>query len=111
MKIEKFKEILKTKTGYSRIYLTINTFDHGRDGCGNGTAHYQCVITIDYPDRFELFDACESGKRREQVGYTGENEAAKYKLEKLGYKIELFYPSKNYARDRFAHYKITNLGA
>ena len=110
MKIENFKEILKTKVGYSKIYLTVDSHDYGRDGFGNSTAHYVCSITLDYPERFELFNVCESGKRREQVGYGDQNKAAIYKLEKLGYKLELFYRSDNSAYKNTCHYKITNLG-
>lgn len=66
--------------------VEIDTYNHGRDGCGNGTAHYVCYLR-DSNDR-EILRIVESGKRREQVGYSGQNEAALYALEKLGFEID-----------------------
>lgn len=63
---------------------------HGRDVCGNGTAHY--TVNLQAVDKsgtvHNVLDIVESGKRREQVGYSGQNEAALYALSKLGFEVD-----------------------
>lgn len=71
--------------------IEVNTLDHGRDVYGNGTAHYKCELigrsAINDRDYYFL-TVVQSGKRREQVGYSGQNEAALYALEKLGFQVD-----------------------
>jgi hypothetical protein len=64
----------------------IRTYTHGRDVNGNRTAHYICMLQ-------DARDACimeivSSGWNREQVGYSGQNGAALYALERLGYEVD-----------------------
>jgi hypothetical protein len=63
---------------------------HGRDVNGNGTAHY--IVHLDAIDKagtvHNVLRIVESGKRREQVGYSGQNEAALYALSKLGFEVD-----------------------
>lgn len=66
--------------------VTIASYDHGRDVNGNGTAHYSCLLNDS--EGLSLLRIVKSGKRREQVGYRGANEAALYALEKLGYEVD-----------------------
>ena len=71
--------------------VCIDSFNHGRDVNGNGTAHYSCHIRATHKTngREILFmRVVESGKRREQVGYSGKNEAALYALDKLGFEVD-----------------------
>lgn len=68
--------------------IQINTHNHGRDVCGNGTARYTCTLV--WPSRVvgPVFYIVESGSRREQVGYSGANEAALWALGLLGFKLD-----------------------
>lgn len=88
--------------------VTVISYDHSRDMYGNGTAHYSVDFNAvkDGKERF-LFTIVESGKRREQVGYSGKNEAALYALDKLGYTVDT---SKHSSRDYegSASYKLLN---
>lgn len=71
--------------------IEVETFDHGRDVNGNGTSHYKCELigysAINGRD-YHFLTVVQSGKRREQVGYSGQNEAAMYALEKLGFQVD-----------------------
>lgn len=70
--------------------VEITTFNHGRDACGNGTAHYRAQLLCTDPDgqEFRALTIVESGARREQVGHSGQNEAALYALHKLGFEVD-----------------------
>lgn len=68
--------------------VRVISYDHGRDVNGNGTAHYICELTCSQREVGVCFTIVESGKRREQVGYSGQNEAALYALSKLGFEVD-----------------------
>lgn len=70
--------------------VDVDTFDHGRDVNGNGTAHYKVLLLCNDQDGREFcpLTVVESGARREQVGYSGQNEAALYALSKLGFEVD-----------------------
>jgi hypothetical protein len=70
--------------------VDVTTFNHGRDACGNGTAHYRAQLLCTGPDgqEFRALTIVESGARREQVGYSGQNGAALYALSKLGFEVD-----------------------
>lgn len=79
-----------TEKGLHNFCVDVDTFDHGRDVYGNGIARYrvQLVCTDKAGRERYLMTIVESGKRREQVGYGGQNEAALYALDKLGYQVD-----------------------
>jgi hypothetical protein len=82
--------VSQTSQKDTRYYVSVTSFDHGRDVYGNGTAHYRCTL-IERQESGRERVPChivESGKRREQVGYGSGNDAALYALAKLGYKID-----------------------
>lgn len=79
-------DFVNTRNYCAPFSVRVVSFSHGRDVCGNGTAHYRCQIQ-DGSGR-GIIDVVESGKRREQVGYSGYNEAALYALEKLGFEVD-----------------------
>ena len=92
LKINQAREILKNHmTDDAEIYISVTSFDHGRDVCGNGTAHYTCELFVKKSDGSCYYPAkiVESGYRREQVGYSGANEAALNALRNLGYDLDL----------------------
>lgn len=70
--------------------VDVDTFNHGRDVNGNGTAHYRVQLLCKDQDGREYcaLTIVESGARREQVGYSGQNEAALYALSKLGFEVD-----------------------
>lgn len=75
--------------GLKNFRVDVDTFDHGRDTNGNGTAHYKVMLVCDNNGRENyLFTIVQSGKRREQVGYGAGNQAALYALEKLGFEVD-----------------------
>lgn len=78
--------------------VSIDTFDHGRDLYGNGTAHYVCSLD-------PYVRLCESGSRREQVGYSGANGAALYVLQKLGFNVDTSTKG-SYDYEGMAHYRV-----
>lgn len=84
IKIETLRERMRDVKQTGPIAVEIVSYDHGRDVCGNGTAHYQAFLSG--------FDAVvlivESGKRREQVGYSGMHEGALWALRQLGYMLD-----------------------
>lgn len=71
--------------------VQVRTYNHGRDVNGNGTAHYSVFIICDVAGLNECtgFLLVSSGKRREQVGYSGRNDAALYALSKLGFEVDI----------------------
>jgi hypothetical protein len=73
-------------------YVRVISLNHGRDVNGNGTAHYNCLLVEGSPNSEEgqhvHVSIVQSGKRREQVGYSGQNEAALYALSKLGFEVD-----------------------
>lgn len=83
--LESFKA-LNNGTLPESFTVEIDTFQHGHDVNGNGTAHYKVTIRA---SGWQSLKIVESGARREQVGYSGRNEAALYALDKLGYKLDL----------------------
>lgn len=83
VKIEQAREWAKDKPAPFKVIVTSHS--HGRDVCGNGTAHYLCELVSAEGHTLAIV---ESGKRREQVGYSGMNEAALYALGKLGYELD-----------------------
>lgn len=73
------------------FFVDVDTFQHGYDTNGNGTAHYRCTlmgINEKTGKECAVLHIVESGKRREQVGYGRGNDAALYALEKLGYEVD-----------------------
>lgn len=68
------------------FFANVRSFAHSRDINGNGTAHY--TVMLETPD-MGILVIVESGTRREQVGYSGQNEAALYALRQLGYELDL----------------------
>lgn len=67
------------------ILASTCTYNHGRDIYGNVTAHYTALIyTTNTTLRLSTY-----GKKRQQVGYGGENSAAVYAIEKLGFNVDL----------------------
>lgn len=109
MKIETLREVLKNYPE-GKVSVHVETFDHGRDVCGNGTAHYTVYAVITYPNGEMNYPAniVSSGAKREQVGYSGRNEAALYALRMLGYDLDLSL-SGSYDYEGSAYYPITNL--
>ena len=86
---ERVKTELKGKRNLT-FEMQVNSFDHGRDVNGNGTAHFCCTLyAFQKGNIIKSFHIVESGARREQVGYSGQNEAALYALDKLGFKVDL----------------------
>ena len=72
-----------------KVWLYVVSYDHSRDMYGNGTAHYSASLIIESEN--ELYGVCSvvsSGKRREQTGYGGYNEAALRALRLLGFEVE-----------------------
>lgn len=114
LKIEDLRERLTALgVNLSEASLTVEivSYDHGRDMFGNGTAHFYAdleVTEIKKAGSSRVFRIVESGKRREQVGYSGQNEAALYALDKLGYKLDLGRPS-SYDYQGSAIYKVVNI--
>lgn len=83
---------LVVKAGLVGPFLVdIRTYDHGRDVNGNGTAHYLCYLIAHTRAGKETIPLTivESGKRRQQVGYSGQNESALYALKQLGYTVDV----------------------
>jgi len=81
----------KTLGAVQPFAIKITSMSHGRDVNGNGTAHYSCHIVATHKTdgrKIHFMRVVESGKRREQVGYSGKNEAALYALDKLGFKVD-----------------------
>lgn len=70
--------------------VDVDTFSHGRDVCGNGTAHYKVQLSFTASDgrEYNAITIVESGGRREQVGYGRGNEAALVALYKLGFEVD-----------------------
>lgn len=91
VKVERALEIVRNSSPMTAKHFAVrvNSFDHGRDVNGNGTAHYIVELTCNNGEVCPCFNIVESGKRREQVGYGGYNQAAIYALEQLGYKVDL----------------------
>lgn len=87
--------------------VQVSSFNHGRDICGNGTAHYQCTLVWPLRCVGPTFDIVESGYKREQVGYSGRNEAALWALEKLGFVLDTSKPA-NYDYQGTAYYPVLN---
>ena len=92
-----------------KFFAHVASFDHGLDTCGNRIAHYVVTLRLDCPNdqSFEILSIVESGHRREQIGYGGANQAAKYALQMLGFDID--YSNEN-STDRMwvALYPIKN---
>lgn len=91
IKVEKALEIVRNSSPVTatRFFVRVDTFNHSRDIYGNGTAHYSVELTCNNGEVCPVFTIVKSGKRREQVGYGGYNQAAIYALERLGYKLDL----------------------
>lgn len=108
LKIEKARELLKN---YPKgdLFVSVCSRDHGRDVNGNGTAHYDCCLILKTADREYIpADIVASGFKREQVGYSGANEAAVYALNQLGYELDLSKKT-SYDYQGSVEYPITNL--
>lgn len=111
--IERAQELLR---GYDlrgcKVYVEVYSYNFGHDINGNATAHYTATLVIETPDRFiNVCRIVESGKRREQVGYDGDNhKSALVALDKLGYKLERFGARNSRGYPGSAYYRITNLG-
>lgn len=101
--IEAMREKMKGAGFTGKVMVQVNTYGHGRDINGNGTAHYQ-VHLLGFT-RSALI--VESGARREQVGYSGANEAALWALNKLGYQIDTCEVS-SYDYQGTAYYPVLN---
>jgi hypothetical protein len=82
--------VSQTRQKDTRYYVSVTSFDHGRDVNGNGTAHYCCTLIEQQESGAERAPCriVESGNRREQVGYGDGNDSALCALTKLGYKID-----------------------
>lgn len=102
--IEQAIEFCKDKNYSGSVSVDIDTFNHGCDVNGNGTAHYRVSLIIGNSCPLHIV---QSGARREQVGYSGMNESALYALDKLGYKVD---KSKHgsYDYQGCASYPLTN---
>lgn len=88
--VQEAASVLREDSKATNYRVEITTFDHGRDINGNGTAHYKVQLLCTGKDGHDhyLLTIVESGKRREQVGYSGQNEAALYALYKLGFEVD-----------------------
>lgn len=92
-----------------QVRVKVLTFNHGVDVNGNVIAHYRVMLIIENETlEINALGIVESGSRREQVGYSKENEAALYALEKLGYILKYVSGGKG-AYDEPIYYKILNL--
>lgn len=97
----------------SKIIITVDSFNHGRDTCGNGTAHYRCEIKLYNSEGYYYckgmfpLQVVASGARREQVGYSGKNESALYALRQLGYELDTT-GLRNYDYEGYAEYQVLN---
>lgn len=106
MRIEQIKAALARGVELEpagRIF--VSTSRAGRDVNGNRIAHFSARI---YPKDAGFVEVCASGKRRPQVGFSGNgrHEGAEVALEKLGYKLT--FKMTNVLGE--AVYSIDNLG-
>ncbi|UNY40417.1 hypothetical protein KLEP7_gp79 [Pseudaeromonas phage vB_PpeM_ KLEP7] len=111
MKIEKARELLQNYPKNMNILMEVSSFSNSHDVYGNGTAHYECHIILGHKDdkaRLDVACVVQSGAKREQVGYSGANEAALYALNKLGYEIDTSNKS-SYDYKETVYYPVTNI--
>lgn len=89
-------------------FATVDSYSHGRDINGNGTARYTCSLVKVHDDGTrEQIKLLAQSKRRQQVGYSGCNEAALWALSKLGYDVDTSAAGNDDFRG-FAEYPLIN---
>lgn len=111
LKIEKARELLQNYPKNMNILMEVSSFSSSHDMYGNGTAHYECHIILEHKDdkaRLDVACVVQSGSKREQVGYSGANEAALYALNKLGYELDLSKKT-SYDYKETVYYPVTNI--
>jgi len=111
--LDQCKEMLRSyDLSGLKIFIDVNSFNHGRDICGNPTAHYTTSLYLEGESCYTtVCTIVASGSRREQIGYDGgHNEAALYALDKLGFEVEKVGHGGSRVYDSPITYKITNLG-
>lgn len=110
-----FKTLVKcddyaARLSMGSLFIRGLIYDYSSDSNGNPTAHYSATLYTaptaadvlhDSDDATAWREVCETGKRRQQIGYGNRgDESLLYALEKLGYSVEVAATDINRPGDR-----------
>lgn len=110
-----FKTLVKcddyaTRLAMGSLFIRGLIYDYSSDSNGNPTAHYSATLYTaptaadvlhDSDDATAWREVCETGKRRQQIGYGNRgDESLLYSLEKLGYSVDVAATDINRPGDR-----------